>query len=68
MAADCCTGCDLIDLAGGYGIEVMGKHPDHGRFVEALDKGCGLSAAQRVMLAARIDEHRDLLAKLIPVD
>lgn len=62
MAADCCEGCDLVDHAGQYGIEVMGRN------LEALEQGCELSAAQKVMLAARIDEHRDLLAKLTPVD
>lgn len=53
---ECCKGCDLVEEAGALGIHV------HTRGFEVLDEGCGLSAAQQTMLAARIDDHRNALA------
>lgn len=49
---ECCKGCDLVEEAGALGIHV------HALGRDILEEGCGLSAAQQVLLAARIDDHR----------
>jgi hypothetical protein len=50
---NCCQGCDLVEDAAGLGIIVHGHE----------EKGCGLSAAQKQMLAARVEDHRNALAE-----
>lgn len=56
---DCCPGCDLVNDATTAGLIVHGHE----------DRGCALSAAQKVMLAARIEDQQKLLEQrgLIPL-
>jgi hypothetical protein len=51
--SECCQGCDQIADAATIGIVVHGHE----------DAGCYLSATQQKMLAARIEDHKNLLAE-----
>lgn len=51
--SECCQGCDQIALAAEVGLVVHGHE----------EVGCALSAAQKKMLAARIEDQRNLLAQ-----
>ena len=52
--SECCEGCDQIQLASEVGLVVHGHE----------ERGCALSAAQKTMLAARIEDQKNLLAQL----